>query len=602
MVKGSNKTQSAQPEKQTPKAVKPPPPAELLALEQPSPLIRRELIDIGIIFAIALGLRVVCFFLNRDNNPLFLYPIMDSLYHHEWAEKIVGGDFWGNEVFFRAPLYPYFLALLYKIGGTSIAFAVFCQHLLGSVTSVLLYFLARELFSRLVALLAGLLAAGYWPFLYFEGELLIVSLILMLNTACLWGLTKAMKTGDKRLFLAAGLILGLSAIARPSVLIFIVVLPLVLRYGTGLLARSDAKPTWRLNLALMLAGTVLVIIPVLVRNYVIGRDFVPIASQGGVNFYIGNHHQSDGRTAIVPGTRPDWWGGYYDTISRAEKDEKRQLKPSEVSNHYFKRGFEFVFSSPWESLKLFSRKSYMFWAGGERSNNKYIYFFWDLSGMRKVPLAGFWLIAPLALLGGALQWRRRAQLAGLYLFVVSYMAGVILFFVNARFRLPVVPLLIIFAAYAVFYLYESYRLKNPGLIKTAAVLLLLGLAVNYDLFVFGENKTKKDSISHYSLGNAYLKMDLKERALSEYEKARQTNRRGRLLSQHRPDGRRRSAVRPDSGGSIREPGSQDRPGPGLSHDRGSAPLKKHLDERVDLLSSRRSRDPFRTGRHPGEDG
>ena len=58
MVKGSKKIQSTKPEKKAPKAANPPPPAELLALEQQSPLISRELIDIGIIFAVALVLRV----------------------------------------------------------------------------------------------------------------------------------------------------------------------------------------------------------------------------------------------------------------------------------------------------------------------------------------------------------------------------------------------------------------------------------------------------------------------------------------------------------------------------------------------------------------
>jgi tetratricopeptide (TPR) repeat protein len=525
MGKHSKKRKSSRSEPKDPAAAPPSPPAELLALERPAPFARKQLIDIGIIFTVALALRVVYFLLNRSNNPLFLYPIMDSLYHHEWAEKIAGGDFWGNEVFFRAPLYPYFLALLYKLGGSSIAFAVFCQHLLGSITAVFLYFLAREFFSRRVGLLAGLLYAAYWPLLYFEGELLIVSLILFLNTGFLWVLARAMKSGRQRLFFAAGLILGLSAIARPSVLIFIVVLPLVLRYGSGLLSRRGPRSSWQLNFVWGLAGTVLVILPVTIRNAVIGRDFVPIASQGGVNFYIGNNPQSDGRTAIVPGTRPDWWGGYYDSISRAEKDEGRKLKPSEVSNYYFKKGLEFIFSSPVDAIKLFGLKFYKFWAAGERSNNKYIYFFWDLSGMRRVPLPGFWLIAPLALLGGALQWRRRTSLAGLYLFVISYMAGVVLFFVNARFRLPVVPLLIIFAAYTVFYFYESRRLNKRRLIKAAAALLLLSLALDIDLYTFGENRTRQDSISHYSLGNAYLKMDMRAQALSEYEKARQINQR-----------------------------------------------------------------------------
>jgi len=156
-------------------------PETLRSLEIRSPFRKQELLDTGIIIAIAFIVRLVFFYLNRQNNPLFHYPIMDSLYHHEWAKEIVAGNFWGDEVFFRAPLYPYFLALLYKISSSSIGFALFCQHLLGCITAVLLYFLSREYFQRNISLLAGILAALYWPFIYFEGELLIVTLVLFLD-------------------------------------------------------------------------------------------------------------------------------------------------------------------------------------------------------------------------------------------------------------------------------------------------------------------------------------------------------------------------------------------------------------------------------------
>ena len=52
-----------------------------------------------------------------------------------------------------------------------------------------------------------------------------------------------------------------------------------------------------------------VVLPITIRNCAVGGDAVLIASQGGVNFYIGNNPDSDGRTAIVPGTPGDWWGG-----------------------------------------------------------------------------------------------------------------------------------------------------------------------------------------------------------------------------------------------------------------------------------------------------
>jgi tetratricopeptide (TPR) repeat protein len=484
---------------------------------------KAELKRMLLVFSLAFVLRMLYFFLDRARNPLFAHPIMDSLYHSQWAERIVDGDFWGKEVFFRAPLYPYFLALLYKLSGSSIAFAVFVQHIIGSLSAVLLYVLARLYFARRVALTAGLLAALYWPFIYFEGQLLIVTTIIFLDLCFLIMMSMAFRSGKIGHASSAGLLLGLSAVARPSVLVMVPIIPLLFflhgRITKSGIGRAGGKSAWMRMSAACLGGAFLVIAPVIVRNYVVGRDLVPIASQGGVNFYIGNNPSSDGRTAIVPGTRPDWWGGYYDSIDIAEKSMGRKLKPSEISNFYFRKGFEFIFSSPGKALQLFLHKFRLFWSGGERANNQNIYFFWHLAGMGKVPLPGFWFVCPLGLLGAFMLRRRIRSLSLLYAFMAAYSLGVIIFFVCARFRLPVVPLLILFAAYALNRMHAAYLLKEGSFAGYLALLVAAASVVNLDFATFKENKVYADVISHYTLGNAYLKEEEPDRALAEYEKA-----------------------------------------------------------------------------------
>lgn len=481
-------------------------------------------VDIIAITLLALVPRIVFFFFNKQNNPLFFHPIMDALYHDEWARKIISGEFWGSDVFFRAPLYPYLLAFLYKLSGSSIAVAVFVQHILGAASAALTYMLGRLYFRRSVALTAGCLAALYWPFIYFEGQLLIVTLAIFLDLCCLIALTLSLFDPRRRFPVVAGLFLGLSAIARPSVLILVPALPFIYYFGGRQRKRGG---DWKRSVlaralipaAFVCAGAMVFIGPVLIRNYAVGYDIVPIASQGGVNFYIGNNPQSDGRTAIVPGTRPDWWGGYYDAIEMAEKDEGRPLQPSEVSNYFFKRGLSFMLHSPAEAARLMAHKFRLFWSGGERANNMNIYFFWRITGMGAVPLPGFWLVCPLGLLGLTLAWRKRRELVLFYLFVAAYSAGVIAFFVNARFRLPVVPVLILFAAAALVSLVNLFR-ENPKRFAAAlALLALFAFAVNIDFATFKENTVYAEAFSRYSLGNAYLKMDRKDLALKEYRTA-----------------------------------------------------------------------------------
>ena len=50
--------------------------------------------------------------------------VVDSQAYHNWAGQIAAGDWVGHGVFYQAPLYPYFLAVIYKIAGPSVAASV----------------------------------------------------------------------------------------------------------------------------------------------------------------------------------------------------------------------------------------------------------------------------------------------------------------------------------------------------------------------------------------------------------------------------------------------------------------------------------------------
>jgi len=483
-------------------------------LNKPQPFARRDIKTVMILVVVALAVRLTFFFINKSTNPLFYHPILDAAFHQQWADDILHKSFWGDEVFFRAPLYGYFLAALNAMSGSSIAFAVFVQHLLGVGTVVLVFATTRRFFAPPVALVAGVLCALYWPLIYFEGDLLIVTLFTTLTMAFLLVTSLALARGGMVWFIVSGLLFGLSAITRPSVLIFAPALPWVFQLNIKAAGRRWLRPTVAVAL-----GAAVIIAPVLVRNYIVGRDFVPIASQGGVNLYIGNNPESNGTQAIVPGVRGDLMGTYRGAADLAEAEAGHPLKPSQVSNHFAKKALGFIFGSPGAALSLTARKFYYFWGAVERANSKYIQFFWRHYGLGRIPLPGFWLVGPLSLLGGLLLWRRRGELSLLYLFVLTYMVGVIVFFVNARFRLPVTPVLIIFAAFALTYLYYAVRQRDSHLAAAAGVLVLTATFVNYDYMNFRGFRAFDEAVTHYELGNAYIALEDTDGALAEYEKA-----------------------------------------------------------------------------------
>ena len=490
-----------------------------------------ERLRIAVVFGSALILRLASFLANRAaGNPLHEVPVMDALYHDLWARDILAGNWIGDEIYFRAPLYPYLLALVYRLGA-GITGAILVQHVLGALSTVLVYLLARRSFAPRVALVAGLLAAAYWPFLHFEGDLLIVTLVVFLDILALLLLTVALQGGRRLPLLAGGFVLGLSAITRPSILIFLPCLPIFLRAAerrrrAAQTSSAGAGRSWITHSALCWLAALVPIAPVLARNWAVGHDFVPIASQGGVNFWIGNNPDSDGVTAIVPGTRGDWMGGFEDALHLAEREAGRPLEPSGVSRHYFRKGLEFVFGSPAESLPLFLRKLRLFWGGAERSNNKNIYFFWEEFDLGRwpLPLVGFGLIGPLGLVGLVLLARRDPELGLLACFVLSYMLGVVAFFVNARFRLPVVPALIVFAAGGAFELGRRVARRRSGAWKELALALGAFALVNADFARFRTRSEGVDAISLVTVGNAYKDAGRPREAIAALEQALELNR------------------------------------------------------------------------------
>lgn len=483
---------------------------------------RRDLLDLGIVLGVALALRLTFFFLNKSLNPTFRFPIMDSLYHHEWALDLVAGGTPGTDAFFRGPLYPYFLALLYKVSGNSIAFAIFVQHVIGSLTAGMIYLTAREYFSRTVALVAGVTTALYWVLVYMEGDLLVETTFIFFNTLSLLLFTMGMRRHRMWMFGAGGLALGLATITRPSVMVFFPVVPLAIYLAAR--RRPAGTRGWVTRTVVAALACAIPIMPVMIRNYRVSKTIVPVGASGGVNFFIGNNPASDGSTAIVPGTRADWWGGYNDAIAIAERDRGHKLKLAEVSDYFTERGWDFIKTRPAQARALMLKKFRMFWGAGERANDKYIYFFWHLAGMKYVPLPGFWLVAPLGLLGGVLLWRRRSELAMFYLFVVLYSLGVIAFFVNARFRLPIIPVLIIFSSYACVYLVDAFRARRMQVVQALFVLAAASLLVNSDYLYQKQMRSYSEAFSNYTLANAYLKMGLKGTALSYYSRADEVSR------------------------------------------------------------------------------
>jgi len=441
---------------------------------------RRDLFLVAAIVLAAFCLRLI-YILQFRHNPLFAYPMMDPSYNDQWARAFAEGRcFMEGEPYFRAPLYAWFLGFCYKIFGPGYLAPRIVQAVLGAISCGLVFLVARHFYSRTAAAAAGFVAATFWLFFYFEGELLIVPLIVFLDLLFLLLLVRGSISGSLFSLGAAGVVLGASALARPNILLFGICACLWLALFDRRSADSHPRPRfragWRRRLAraaVLGCACLITIAPVTIRNKLAGNDLVLISSQGGVNLFIGNNLASDGSAAVIPGARPGLWESYHDSIAIAEQAEGRALKPSEVSRHFFGRALAFVRDRPGDWFALTLKKVGYFWNQAEFTNNQPIRFFAERYGpvVGWMPI-GFWLVGPLSLLGLILSMRRWRRFFPLYGFVLVYSASVIVFFVCTRFKIPVMPVLIILACGAVEWLITTFRLKRWHPLAVAILLLV----------------------------------------------------------------------------------------------------------------------------------
>ena len=436
------------------------------------------------IFVFALALKLV--FVLQSADALYVrVPLMDCRYYDEMAQDIAKGNLVRDEAYFMGPLYPYFLGLVYAIFGRDFLVVRMLQAVGGAATVMFTFLIGRLVFRPSAALLAAFLLAFYGAMTFYETELLMEWMGTLLNCAALWLLVSGRGSPSSARCAGAGAALGLSALARASVLLFAAfVLVWLARGRDGARRRAPA-----LSFAAALVAT---LVPATVHNAVVSRTWVPVTSNLGVNFYIGNGRDATGSFVVISGTDV-----FEDLTTRlyVERQTGRDMDPAEVSSYWVGRTFEQMRRAPGRALALMARKVALFFNGYEVPQIESF----DLQVREwpwlRVLFVRLWYIVPFAVLGMALTFRRSRAHGLLAGFVLLYAASIVLFFVTGRYRAQVAPVLCLFAGQAlmalpgrvarpralVAYLFAAAALvvaTSPGIFAVDATLLEFGEAVH----------------------------------------------------------------------------------------------------------------------------
>ncbi len=366
--------------------------------------------------------------------------------YHAIAAHLVGdGTFAGGDGHVtgrRPPGYPFFLAGIYALAGPDPVAGRVAQVLLGGFVVLLTALVARRVFDGATALAAAALAAVS-PFLIFaSGYLLTENLYMVFLLGALWVVPRVrdLEAASTARAVAVAALLGLATLTRPTGL------P-VLEWTIAALLVLGASG-WRRRLvraALVVAVFAVILAPWVVRNARVMGGWM-LTTHGGITFYQGNNPA----VASVAG----WRGGaaplgalpHFDTLSTLSEVDRDRMA--------WQLGRDYLRENPGEIPALVGWKLVRFWRlksdmglSGIRSG-----WWWSkdtgpgrLAATTDVGMLYALAVLPLFAIGLWITRRRWRDLVLPYGIVVTHTAVAVVFFGSLRGRLPVEPVICIFA-------------------------------------------------------------------------------------------------------------------------------------------------------------
>lgn len=446
--------------------------------------------------AVALGLRVL-YLWQLQASPLANLLVGDALAYVRWGQRLAGGDWIGSDVFYQAPLYPYFLGVIQALWRGDLASDLFIvrvvQIVLGTMGCVFLTLAGKAMFGKSAGVVAGLMLACYPAAIFFDGLIQKSALDLPLLCLALWLLVMGRQaaTHSKMRTLswwaAAGATLALLMLSRENALVFVAAAALWAMIPLQRLsnehaadAASSNKHDWRLGITrtvVLLAALMLTLSPVIVRNKIVGGEFHLTTSQFGPNFYIGNHAGADGSYQPLRYGRGDAAYERTDAIEIAQERTGKTLSPGEVSSYWTGQVLAFMRDETAVFMKLMWRKTMLLFNAVEVTDTEGQYAYSDYASvLHWLQKWGMGLLLPLAAAGMVLRGREMKKMWLLPLCIGLYAASVIAFFVFARYRLPLVPLLMLPAAAGLVTLPEVFRERQTRRLSIAMCAGLIALA------------------------------------------------------------------------------------------------------------------------------
>ncbi|MGB5108084.1 MAG: glycosyltransferase family 39 protein [Candidatus Zixiibacteriota bacterium] len=408
----------------------------------------RVAVPIGLLL-LALFPRVVAAILI----PLEITHGDDPWYYLSIAESVFKGAGFseGNLLAYRPPLYPLYITAIFAIFGEHITVVQIIQALMAAVSCVFVYWFSKRLFGFTAGFLAALFCALYPQFIHYSVGIWSEQLFTFLMLLSLFLLVEGLAKDSKLPLIGAGLAIGLAILTRDSA-VFI-----LFGYLIWILRVSESRRVAIVRFAAVAVCAVLVVMPWTIRNYKVFGKLVPVSTNGGINFYMGNN--------------PDATGGFnWKLPAGAIWNVPSENGQNEInaSNLGYQQGIQFIRDNPGRFVELIGARLYYLFRPPT----------WTIlskDSLHEVVTKIVWVVMYLALfvvtliLGLPCAWKQRGYFLSLLQLIAWLVLPFIVSYGGTRYRLPIEPLMAIISAAAISATCFGRKEKQPSEDKQIAV-------------------------------------------------------------------------------------------------------------------------------------
>ncbi len=220
----------------------------------------------------------------------------------------------------------------------------------------------------------------------------------------------------------------------------------------------------------------LVILPWIITNYIIYKHFIFISVGGAENFWIGNHPKATGEEHAYP---------------EEMRTNPENLSWFKLTSQGYSKGIKFIIQNPLQALILISKKASLFFSLLRNDG------WWPhMQGWQKIfaSILSFifsLLLFSLGIIGFVFSYRDdNSYKSWMRSFIIISFLSLLPFIVEARFRFPIYPFMIIFTSYSLTLLpgikstIESKKEKTLKHLKIAVISIAIILFnTAYDVVV-----------------------------------------------------------------------------------------------------------------------